>query len=73
MPRLSDCDSFPNDCCQACGKLLQDVCYSMNKTKMRVPRTEKICPNCFTTVPGSLKKLYFRYEYAQGAAPSLRD
>lgn len=73
MPRTCSSGNIPNDCCQVCGRVLQEVCYSMNKTRLRVPRTEKICPYCFKTVPAPLKKLYYRYEYAQGAAPSLPD
>jgi hypothetical protein len=61
--------SYPNDCCQRCGRYLQTVCYSEKETKGRVPRTNKICSHCFGKLPEKLKVTFTKYTYKRGHEP----
>lgn len=60
---------FPANSCQMCGRYLTTVCYSTVYNANRVPRTDKICMNCFQTLPQSEKELYYSYEYGRRPEP----
>jgi hypothetical protein len=61
--------SHPNDCCQMCGRFLQIVCYSLQLTKVRVPRTNKICKQCHASLPANVRGDYYKYVYKHGHEP----
>lgn len=70
MAMTSGYGGYPNDCCQKCGKYLEDVCYSKQQAEKRVPRTNKICASCFEQLPDFLRQAYFTYSYRRGHEPS---
>jgi len=50
--------------CQYCGRFLATVCYSKIWNSPRVPRTNKICPQCFESLEKKEQCEYQKYRYS---------
>ena len=67
--QLIGAGGFPANSCQLCGRYLTKLCYSQIYNANRVPRTDKICPKCFSSLPRGEKQSYHKYQYGHRAEP----